>query len=148
MKLPVVIVRDGITPPQRAYRGDAGLDLQAAEAVVLPPLERVKIGTGLRVEIPEGYVGLIAARSGLATRHGITHLDAPGVIDSGYRGEVHLLLYNTDRREPFKINVGDRMGQLIVVPYAAVEVHRAQSLTESERGSRGLGSSGLASADA
>lgn len=142
MRLPFVISRKGVTAPTRAYPGDAGLDLQAAEHTIIEPLERCKVTTGIQVQIPDGYVGLVVPRSGLAVKHGITHLDGPGIIDSGYRGEVHMLLYNTDKANAFEVKIGERLGQMIVVPYAALDPHHATTLRESERGSRGLGSSG------
>lgn len=143
MKLPIVIVSDGVGVPVRAYPCDAGLDLQAAADLVLRPHQRGKVSTGLRVQIPPGYVGMIVPRSGLAAEHGITHLDAPGIIDAGYRGEVHLLLYNSDLQQTFSIASGDRIGQLLVVPCAAVEPAVVDELDRSARGVHGLGSTGL-----
>ncbi len=141
MKLKMRIERDGITLPTRAYPGDAGLDLQAARDVTIPPGERCLVETGLRVEIPTGYVGLIVPRSGHAAKYGITHLDAPGVIDSEYRGELHFILYNSDKHDSFVVHVGDRLGQLLVMAVADVSPLLVANLSETERGRRGLGSS-------
>jgi dUTP pyrophosphatase len=141
ISLPVIIEREGIRLPSRVYPGDAGLDLQAASEASIPPGERCVVETGLRVEIPPGYVGFILPRSGQAARYGITHLDAPGVIDSEYRGELHFILYNSDRRETFTVNVGDRLGQLLVLKVADARPVLASELSATERGTRGLGSS-------
>jgi dUTP pyrophosphatase len=141
ISLPVVIERDGIGMPSRIFPRDAGLDLQAATEATIAPGERCVIATGLRVEIPPGYVGLIVPRSGHAARYGITHLDAPGVIDSEYRGELHFILYNSDKHAAFTVNVGDRLGQLLVLRTAAAMPVLATELSATERGSRGLGSS-------
>jgi dUTP pyrophosphatase len=139
--LNVIIEREGIRLPSRSYPGDAGLDLQAASEATIPPGERCVVETGLRVEIPRGYVGFILPRSGQAAKFGITHLDAPGVIDSEYRGELHFILYNSDKRETFTVNVGDRLGQLLVLRVAEAMPVLATELTNTERGTRGLGSS-------
>jgi dUTP pyrophosphatase len=139
--LPVIVEREGIRLPSRVYPGDAGLDLQAASAAEIPPGERCVVETGVRVEIPPGYVGFILPRSGQAAQYGITHLDAPGVIDSEYRGELHFILYNSDKRETFTVNVGDRLGQLLVLKIAEARPVLAAELSATERGSRGLGSS-------
>lgn len=141
MNLPVRLLDPDVNLPKRAYAGDAGLDLEAAEKAVIGPLERKTIRIGLAVEIPEGHVGLILPRSGYASKYGITHLDAPGVIDSGYRGEVHFILYNTDKENAFAVNPRDRVGQLLIVPFAALEPVAATALSSTDRGSRGLGSS-------
>jgi dUTP pyrophosphatase len=143
VKLRVKVVREGIIAPERYYFGDAGLDLPAGIDTEIKPMERAKIPTGLCVELPAGYVGLVVPRSGPAVKDGITHLDGPGIIDSGYRGEVHMLLFNTDTEQPFVVRVGDRLGQMIVVPFAALETEVVDELSHSERGTRGLGSSGL-----
>ena len=139
--LPVVITHEGIRLPSRVYPGDAGLDLQAASGATIPPGERCVVETGVRVEIPRGYVGFILPRSGHAARYGITHLDAPGVIDSEYRGELHFILYNSDKREAFTVNVGDRLGQLLVLRVTEATPVLASGLSDTERGTRGLGSS-------
>lgn len=141
IELPVIIEHQGVRLPSRVYPGDAGLDLQAASEAVIPPGERCVVKTGLRVEIPRGYVGFILPRSGHAAKYGITHLDAPGVIDSEYRGELHFIMYNSDKHNTFKVNVGDRLGQLLVLRIAEALPVLANELSETERGSRGLGSS-------
>jgi len=128
--------------PSRAYEGDAGLDLCAAHAVRLEPGERASVGTGIAVAIPEGHAGLVLPRSGLARRHGIALVNAPGLIDSGYRGEVAVLLLNTDREEAFELEPGERIAQLLIVAFAALEVAEVAELSPSERSERGFGSSG------
>jgi dUTP pyrophosphatase len=128
--------------PTRAHDGDAGLDLHAAEGASLGPGERAGVGTGVSVEIPDGHAGLVLPRSGLAARHGIALVNAPGLIDSGYRGEIRVLLLNTDRRDPFEIEVGDRIAQLLLTPYAVAEPVEATELATSARGEGGFGSSG------
>ncbi len=128
--------------PTRAYEGDAGLDLRALEALTLEPGERASVRTGIAVEIPHGQAGLVLARSGLAARHGIALVNAPGLIDAGYRGEIQVLLLNTDRRTAFSIRPGDRIAQLVLVRVEAPEVAEVQELALSERGPGGFGSSG------
>lgn len=133
---------DAATLPTRAHDGDAGLDLSAAEETTIGPGERVSVGTGLAVEIPEGHAGLVLPRSGLAMRHGITLPNAPGLIDAGYRGELRVLLLNTDRSAAFRVEAGDRIAQLLVTPFADAEPVEAGRLTASARGEGGFGSSG------
>jgi len=128
--------------PTRAHSGDAGLDLYAVEGVVLEPGERASVGTGIAVEIPDGQAGLVLARSGLAARHGIALVNAPGLIDAGYRGEIRVLLLNTDRRSAFRLEPGDRIAQLVVVRVETPEVVEVEALASSERGHGGFGSSG------
>ena len=140
-QLPVRKVRPGAVLPSRAYDGDAGLDLAAAEAVVLAPGERAVVGTGLAVAVPEGHGGFVQPRSGLAAKHGITIVNAPGLVDSGYRGEVKVVLLNTGD-EPFEVEPGMRIAQFVVLPVAAVEPVEVADLPESERGECGYGSSG------
>ncbi len=130
------------TLPARAYPGDAGLDLHALDGAVLEPGERAAIGTGIAVEIPDGQAGLVLPRSGLASRHGIALVNAPGLIDAGYRGEVRVLLLNTDRSVRFEITAGDRIAQLLLVDVHAPDVVEVQALSSSERGAGGFGSSG------
>jgi dUTP pyrophosphatase len=142
MELACRRLTDDATLPTRAHEGDAGLDLYAAEAASLGPGERTSVGTGVAVEIPEGHAGLVLPRSGLAARHGIALVNAPGLIDAGYRGEVRVLLLNTDPEEAFEIATGDRIAQLIVTPFAPVEPVEALELSASERGGGGFGSSG------
>jgi dUTP pyrophosphatase len=128
--------------PTRAYEGDAGLDLYAVEAMTLEPGARASVSTGIALEIPLGQAGLVLPRSGLADRHGIALVNAPGLIDAGYRGEVRVLLLNTDRREAFTINPGERIAQLVLVRVEAPEVAEVHELALSERGPGGFGSSG------
>ena len=127
--------------PASAYEGDAGLDLTACEEVTLAPGERAVVPTGIAVEIPPGYAGFVQPRSGLAARHGIGVVNSPGLIDSGYRGEVQVVLLNTDRDGPFTVEPGMRIAQLVVLPVPAVRVVEADELATSERGARGFGSS-------
>jgi dUTP pyrophosphatase len=142
MELRVALVRDGARPPQRAHDGDAGLDLFSAAELTLAPGERATVPTGIAIEVPPGHAGLVLPRSGLAARHGIALVNAPGLIDSGYRGEVRVLLLNTDRSEPFTISPGDRIAQLLVVPFAEVEAVAVERLALSARGEGGFGSTG------
>ena len=130
--------------PERAHDHDAGWDLRASEPATIGPGERVSVGTGIAVAIPEGCAGLVLPRSGLAARHGIALTNAPGLIDAGYRGEVRVLLLNTDRTEPFEIAIGDRIAQLVIVDLPEVEFTESGSLTETVRGAGGFGSSGRA----
>jgi dUTP pyrophosphatase len=130
--------------PTRAHHGDAGLDLYAAEAVtVAPGGGRTDVGTGVAVEIPPGHAGLVLPRSGSARKHGITLTNAPGLIDSGYRGELRVLLLNTDPSEPFEVANGDRVAQLVIVAVALADPVEAADLAASDRGEGGFGSSGL-----
>jgi dUTP pyrophosphatase len=128
--------------PAQAYDGDAGLDLSACERIELGPGERAVVGTGIAVAIPPGHAGLVLPRSGLAARHGLGKVNAPGLIDEGYRGEVKVILLNTDRTEPFVVEPGMRIAQLVVVELPQVEVVEVDELPPSERGAGGLGSSG------
>jgi len=127
--------------PVRAYRGDAGFDLSACERIELGPGERALVPTGLAVAIPEGYAGYVQPRSGLAAKHGISIVNTPGLVDSGYRGELRINLLNTDRREAFVVEVRMRIAQLVILPLPEVELVEVDELPESERGVRGFGSS-------
>jgi dUTP pyrophosphatase len=127
--------------PRQAYEGDAGVDLAACEGAVLEPGSRAAIPTGLAVEIPEGYAGFILPRSGLAARHGIGVVNSPGLIDSGYRGEIQVVLLNSDREAAFAIEPGMRIAQLVVAPVASVRLVEVEELATSQRGARGFGSS-------
>ena len=142
IELQIRRLRDDAVLPGRAYVGDAGLDLVSCERVELAPGERGAVTTGLAVAIPDGYAGFVLRRSGLAARHGVTVLNAPGLIDAGYRGELRVILLNTDRREPFVVEPGMRVAQLVVLPVAEVEAVEVDQLPASERGAAGLGSSG------
>jgi dUTP pyrophosphatase len=128
--------------PTRAHPGDAGCDLFAAEAARLEPGERTSVGTGIAVEIPDGSAGLVLPRSGLAAKHGIAVVNAPGLIDAGYRGEVRVLLLNTDRAEAFEIAPGDRIAQLVIVEIGDADPVEAETLADSARGEAGFGSTG------
>lgn len=128
--------------PTRAHDGDAGLDLYALDDALLAPGQRTSVPTGIAVEIPPGQAGLVLPRSGLAARHGISVVNAPGLIDSGYRGEVRVLLLNTDRDQPFQVSAGDRIAQLVLVRVELLTPVEVDALTDSERGAGGFGSSG------
>jgi len=142
IELPIKRLREDAVVPERAYEGDAGLDLAACERVELGPGERAVVGTGLAVAIPEGYAGFVQPRSGLADRHGISIVNAPGLIDSGYRGEINVILLNTDRSTPFVVEYGMRIAQLVVLPVPALALIETDDLPATERGVRGHGSSG------
>jgi dUTP pyrophosphatase len=141
--LKFVRLSEGATLPTRAHDSDAGLDLYAAESARLAPGARVSVGTGLAVQIPDGAGGLVLPRSGMALKHGITLVNAPGLIDPGYRGEVRVLLLNTDRTLEFQISPGDRIAQLLLVPVAHASPRLADALDDSMRGEGGFGSTGF-----
>jgi dUTP pyrophosphatase len=141
IELPVRRLRADAVLPQRAYDGDAGLDLTACERVELEPGARAAVGTGLALALPSGYAGFVQPRSGLAARHGISIVNTPGLIDSGYRGEVLVNLLNTDSKETFVVEPGMRIAQLVVLPVSQVELREVDQLPGSERGERGHGSS-------
>ena len=141
IELPIQRLHADAVVPQRAYTGDAGLDLASCERVELGPGERALVGTGLAVAIPEGYAGFVQPRSGLAARHGLTVVNSPGLVDSGYRGELRVVLLNTDRTEPFVVEPGMRIAQLVVLPVPELELVEVDELPASERGVRGFGSS-------
>jgi dUTP pyrophosphatase len=128
--------------PARAHDGDAGYDLHAAEPAALAPGQRASVGTGIAVAIPDGHAGLVLPRSGLAARHGISLVNAPGLIDAGYRGEVRVLLINTDRERSFEVAAGDRIAQLLVVRVEGPQLEEAAELEDTGRGRRGFGSTG------
>jgi dUTP pyrophosphatase len=141
IELPVRRLRDDATLPVQAYPGDAGLDLAACDRHEVGPGERAVIPTGLALEIPEGYGGFVLPRSGLAARNGITLLNAPGLIDAGYRGEVQVVFHNTDRKETFVVEPGMRVAQLVVLPVPGLALVEREELAQTERGERGFGSS-------
>jgi len=141
IELPITRLREDAVMPHQAYPGDAGFDLSACERVTLGPGERALVGTGLAVAIPEGYAGFVQPRSGLAARHGISVVNSPGLVDSGYRGELRVVLLNTDATESFTVEHGMRIAQLVVLPVPAVSLIEVEELAESERGVRGFGSS-------
>ena len=142
MTLPFTRLTDAARPPARSHDSDAGYDLHAAEHARLEPGVRASIGTGIAVAIPEGHAGLVLPRSGLAARHGIALVNAPGLIDPGYRGEVRVLLLNTDREQAFEVAPGDRIAQLVLVRFEAPEAIEVASLDETARGAGGFGSTG------
>lgn len=142
MELPVAKLKDEAIVPTRAHDGDAGVDLYACEPAHLGPGERWSVGTGVAVEIPEGHAGLVLPRSGLARDHGIALVNSPGLIDAGYRGEVRVLLLNTDPAETFRVEPGDRIAQLVIAPVALAEPVEVEELVDSARGDGGFGSSG------
>jgi dUTP pyrophosphatase len=135
-------LRPEAVAPSRAYAGDAGLDLSAVDHVTIAPGARAVVGTGIAVAIPEGHAGLVLPRSGLAARHGLGKVNSPGLIDSGYRGEVKVILLNTDREQPVVIEPGMRIAQLVIVALPQLELDEVEHLPSSERGDGGLGSSG------
>jgi dUTP pyrophosphatase len=141
IELPIQRLHADAVVPQRAYTGDAGLDLASCERVELAPGERALVGTGLAVAIPEGHAGFVQPRSGLAARHGLTVVNSPGLVDSGYRGELRVVLLNTDRTEPFVVEPGMRIAQLVVLQVPELELVEVDELPSSERGVRGFGSS-------
>ena len=141
IELPIQRLREDAVVPTQAYPGDAGLDLAACERVELGPGERAVVGTGLAVAVPEGHAGFVQPRSGLASKHGLTLVNTPGLVDSGYRGEIRVILLNTDREAPFVVEPGMRIAQLVVVPVASVAVAEVDELPTTERGVRGFGSS-------
>jgi dUTP pyrophosphatase len=142
IEIAVQRLRDGAVLPSRAYPGDAGLDLVACETLEVGPGERAIVRTGVAVAIPPGYAGFVQPRSGLARRHGISIVNTPGLIDSGYRGELQVTLLNTDREHRFTVEPGMRVAQLVVLPVPDVELVEVDELPASERGTAGFGSSG------
>lgn len=142
IEVPVTRLRDDAVVPQGAYPGDAGLDLVACETVEIGPGERAVVPIGIAVAIPEGFVGLVVPRSGLAFRHGISIVNTPGLIDSGYRGELQVIALNTDRTHAFSVDAGMRIAQLVIMPAPGVELVETALLPETARGTAGFGSSG------
>ena len=143
VKVFVQLLNTEISVPEYAYPGDAGFDLRATHSCVLKPFERKAISCGIALEIPEGYAGFVLPRSGLAMKHGISIVNAPGLIDSGYRGEIKVILINLDEHEAFSISKGDRIAQLVILQTPRVVLCRAESLSETSRGVGGFGSSGI-----
>jgi dUTP pyrophosphatase len=141
IELPIRRLRPDAVVPARAYSGDAGLDLSSCERVELAPGARALVPTGLAVAIPEGYAGFVQPRSGLAAKHGISIVNTPGLVDSGYRGELLVNLVNTDQAAPFVVEPGMRIAQLVILPVPELELVEVDELPESERGVRGFGSS-------
>ncbi|MGP9539663.1 dUTP diphosphatase [Brachybacterium sp. AOP43-C2-M15] len=137
------IRRTGSAPlPHRAHADDAGLDLASAEEVEIPAGGRALVDTGLALALPPGTVGMVCPRSGLAVRHGVTVLNGPGIVDAGYRGPIKVALHNTDPSEPFRLHVGDRIAQLVVVPFLAPVLQEVEDLEATDRAAAGFGSSG------
>jgi len=143
IELPIQRLRADAVVPTRAYAGDAGLDLASCERIELRPGERATVATGLAVAIPDGYAGFVQPRSGLASRHGITIVNTPGLVDSGYRGELKVILLNTDANEAFVVEPGMRIAQLVVMQVPGIDPVEVDELPESERGVRGFGSSAV-----
>ena len=141
-----VLISSAVVPVY-AHPGDAGADLMAAEAFVLTPGARATVPTGVSIALPDGYVAFVVPRSGLAAKHGITIVNSPGTVDAGYRGEIRVTVLNTDAEQPFSIEVGDRIAQLIIMPVARARFVPVTTLPGSHRGESGFGSTGLRSAD-
>ncbi|MGN0034379.1 MAG: dUTP diphosphatase [Coriobacteriales bacterium] len=144
VSLPIHRLFDDVVLPEYAYAGDAGLDLRTHEAFSLEPHQRTLVSTGIQVAIPEGYAGFVLPRSGLAIRRGLTLVNAPGLIDSHYRGEVKLAVVNLDPNNVVTVARGERIAQLVVLPVPVVRLHEVAELGETDRGSHGFGSSGTA----
>ena len=143
VKVPVKILDEGLPRPSYAKPGDAGLDLRSTEDIVIEPGQRALIGTGIALAIPQGYAGFVQPRSGLAIKQGMTLLNTPGLIDSGYRGEIRIIALNTDKEHAIAIKRGDRIAQLVIQEVPAVELVEVEELSSSERADTGFGSSGL-----
>jgi len=141
--VPVKRLDDALDLPEYAYEGDAGLDLRAAEDAVLNPFGRQVVSCGIAIAIPHGYAGFVLPRSGLAAKHGISIVNAPGLIDSNYRGEIKVILINLDSEQPFVIHKGDRIAQLVILETPSVELSIASDLDGTVRGQGGFGSSGI-----
>lgn len=142
IEIPVTRLREDAVLPESAYPGDAGLDLVACETVEISPGERAVVRIGIAIAIPEGFAGLVVPRSGLALRHGISIVNTPGLIDSGYRGELQVIALNTDRYHAFTVDAGTRIAQLVITPTPEIELVETALLPETARGTAGFGSSG------
>lgn len=142
VRIPIVLLDEGAACPAYAYPGDAGVDLRSVERVELKPFSRALVSTGIAIAIPEGYAGFVQPRSGLAAKHGITVLNTPGLIDSHYRGEIKVILANFDPENPFTVEPGERIAQLVIQKVEHVDWVVTDTLSETERGSGGFGSSG------
>lgn len=143
MDVSIKCLDGGLPAPAYARPGDAGLDLRAAISGTLAPFERMTVPCGFAMAIPEGYAGLVIPRSGLASRHGVSIVNAPGLVDSGYRGEIMVVLVNLDPHEAFAFEKGDRIAQMSIISVPTVTLHNTEELPESDRGDRGFGSSGV-----
>ena len=144
LPIPIRALDEGLALPAYAYVGDAGVDLRSTVDLVLQPFERAMVPCGFALAIPEGYAGFVLPRSGLAAKHGVSIVNAPGLIDSGYRGEVKVVLVNLDANEPFAVTRGDRIAQLVVMAVPAAHFDPVDELPDSQRGAGGFGSSGVA----
>ena len=143
VQIPLLRLDPDLEPPSYATAGDAGADLRSTIDVTIPPAGgRAMVPTGVAIALPEGHVGLVHPRSGLAAKHGVTTLNAPGTIDAGDRGQIHVILLNTDPTEPFEVRRGDRVAQLVVQEFVTAEWEFVESLDETERGAGGFGHSG------
>lgn len=142
LSIQILMLDPQLEPPSYAHPGDAGADLRARESFTLGPGERMLVPTGVAVALPEGYVGLVHPRSGLATKHGITVVNAPGTVDAGYRGEIKVTLLNTDLHESMTFERGDRIAQLVIQRVERAVFVPVDSLDESARGTGGFGSTG------
>ena len=138
----VEVLLHGAEPPQYAHAGDAGADLLSADDVVIAPGERVMVGTGVSIALPDGFAAFVVPRSGLAAKHGITIVNTPGTVDAGYRGEIRVILLNTDASAPYTVSAGDRIAQLVVMPVARARFIPVERLPGTERGEGGFGSTG------
>ena len=143
ISVPFAKLDSSISTPAYAHEGDAGIDLRSTIDCVVEPFERVIVPTGVAFAIPEGYAGLVIPRSGLAAKHGISIVNAPGLIDSGYRGEIKVILVNLDAKKPFEIKTGDRIAQIMFTPYAQACLEQQTVLNDTLRGANGFGSSGI-----
>ena len=141
--VPFAKLDNSINTPAYAHEGDAGIDLRSTIDCVIEPFERFVVPTGVAFAIPEGYAGLVIPRSGLAAKHGVSIVNAPGLIDSGYRGEIKVVLINLDAKKPFEIKTGDRIAQIMFTPYAQACLEQQATLGETSRGTDGGGSSGV-----
>ncbi|MDP9027306.1 MAG: dUTP diphosphatase [Actinomycetota bacterium] len=138
----VEVLLHGTEPPQYAHAGDAGADLLSTDEVIIAPGERAMVGTGVSIALPDGFAAFVVPRSGLAARHGITVVNTPGTVDAGYRGEIRVILLNTDKSEPYTVRVGDRIAQLVVMAVARARFIPVDRLPGTERGDGGFGSTG------
>lgn len=143
IEIPVTLLDETLGVPAYAYPGDAGLDLRSVENVVLAPFERKAISCGIAVAIPRGYAGFVLPRSGLAAKHGISIVNAPGLIDSDYRGELKVILVNLDPNDSFSVSKGDRIAQIVFLEVPTVSLKEVEKLSETDRGACGFGSSGI-----
>lgn len=143
IELDIQLLDPGLPVPQYAYEGDAGFDLFSAVSVTIGPGDRTLIPTGIAVAIPDGFAGFVQPRSGLAAKHGISIVNTPGLIDSKYRGEIKVILINTDTYLPFTINRGDKIAQLVIQSVVTVDLKIVDELDATVRGDGGFGSSGV-----